>query len=340
MLKSESLGEGIYSFFNENVAHSRCNPTFKLKLTPEQEKKLQEDPKKEIYSIDFFHPKQTISYFCDECKNTFQEEPNIEAYIRLETISKNEPQAVANILYKCKNCDKTFYIGTVIDKDNTDKIPLEFIKYDETGDYKKPTKESIEELLSKIESNAKDCSLDMQAIRVCRRWAEKINYALDEERIKKLDSIFNEACLKRFEKNLPDLVEEIRKESYQFNLGRCTADSYGSMYSNSGLANHVDKLLENIFQINLPEDNKLREDILKILFQYRKMHDNDIESAIHEKAETEKKFNKRIQSCQDASIEATQMISQYCEKAGINKETIDKIADETTIPFPGDEIEF
>jgi len=335
-LTASKKGESIYSFENENDNPATRQPVLIAKLTPEQEEKLVADPKRSIYAINFVHPEQIISYFCDECETANQGMPAIETYIRLETVLKDKPQAVANILYTCRNCSKTFYMCTVLG--NLEEIPSESIKIDETGDYKKPTKESIEELLNTIEKNAGERSLDTHAIRVCRRWAEKINYTLDEERIKTFDSIFNEACLRNFQKNLPELVEAIRKESYQFNLGRCS-DSYGSMYSNSGLANNMEELLENIPQINLPEDKKLREKILAILFQYRRMHDDDSEAAMIEKAEMEEKFNKRIQARQNASREATYIISQYCEKAGIDKKTRDKIADETRIPFPLDEAE-
>lgn len=323
MLKAECVGDRIYSFFNERRTDpSKINYTFKLKLTPEQEKKLQEDPKKEIYSIDFFHPKQVISYFCDECENIFQDEPNIEAYIRQERVSSEV--TYASILYKCKNCDKPFYIGTVIE--NLEEIPLEFIEFDKTGDYKKPTPESIEELLAQAEENAKKGYEDNERIAVCRHWAEKINYALDEERIKNMGIIQREASLRNFEETLPELIEKIKQNSYAFDISNDTGAEC-SMYEGTGLAGYVGRLLENLPHINLPEDENLREDILKILFLYRRMHDKNMTRIIHEKQEMEKTFNEHIQAIQNISRKTTHLISQYCEKAGIDKEKTDQISD-------------
>lgn len=325
MLKAERVGDRIYSFFNERrIDPSKISYTFKLKLTPEQEKKLQEDPKNDIYSIHFFHPKQVISYFCDECENTFQEEPKIEAYIRPEKISRERPHAVASLLYKCKNCDKTFYIGTIID--NLKEIPLEFIKFDGTGDYKKPTPESIEELLAEVEEAARAGYKNDEQIATCRHWAEKINYILDEERIKNIGVIQRETYLKNFEKTLPELIETIKQNSYAFDISNNT-DAECSMYEGTGLAGDMEHLLENLQHINLPEDEKIKEDILKILFLYRRMHDNNMTRIINEKQEAEKRFNEHIRAMQNISRKTTHLISQYCEKAGIDKEKTDQISD-------------
>lgn len=328
-----NLGKGEHEF------DSRDN-TIRIKLTQEQEEKLRESKDFVHYALDeisFFHPNQVTSYYCGNCHQSFSEAPGIDAYIRLECILKNKPQAVANLLCKCKHCDKTLHMSTILD--GLEKIPADFILIDETGDYKKPTPESIEERLKQAEDRAKDAFLDSDGINVCRRWAEKIGYKLDEERIKKLEPIQREAYLRNFEKNLPDLIEEIRKDSYAFKLGASAGDEECSMFEGTGLAEQVDKLLENLPHINLPEDKKLREKILKILFQYRKMYDNAIEQTINEKAEMEKKFNEDIQSCQNVSRKTTHLITQYCERAGIGKETLDKIADDAIIPFPLDEIE-
>jgi len=332
-LKAIPAGDGVYSFVNENVSPHTRHYELTIKLTPEQEKSLAADPHEDIYSINFFHPEQVLSYFCDKCNEAIQGNPGMQAYIRLRRDLKRQ---VADILCKCKKCDNTFYMGLA---ENPAQIPAELIVIDETGDYKKPTPESIEERLKQAEDRAKDAFLDSDGINVCRRWAEKIGYKLDEERIKKLEPIQREAYLRNFEKNLPDLVEEIRKDSYAFMLGTSASDEECSMFEGTGLAEQVDKLLENLPHINLPEDKKLREKILKILFQYRKMYDTAITQTITEKAEMEKKFNDDIQSCQNVSRKTTQLISQYCEKAGIDKETLDKIADDSTIPFSLDEIE-
>lgn len=329
------IGERMYRFTDKN-----SRKTVTIELTSEQEQKLKKTTELDLADVGFFHPDQVISYQCESCDDGcdgyfMDEKPRIDVYIRLESLGKVMP--VANLFYKCKRCTNVFHIG--IELEGIDKIPAEFIVLDATGDYKKPTPKSIEELLATAEKRATEAFLDKDSIETCRHWAEKIGYKLDEERIKQLDVTQRQAYLRSYEKNLPAHIEEIRKDSYAFKLGASAGDEECSMFEGTGLAEQVDKLLENLPHINLPEDKKLRGSILKILFQYRKMYDNAIEQTITEKAEMEKKFNDDIQSCQNVSRKTTHLITQYCEKAGIDKETLDKIADEATIPFPGDEVE-
>ncbi|MEM4263861.1 MAG: hypothetical protein QW666_03130 [Candidatus Woesearchaeota archaeon] len=213
-------------------------------------------------------------------------------------------------------------------------IPVELIVEDQIGDYKKPTPESIEDRLNDAENQAKKGDYRFEnAVRICRNLAKKIGYTLDEKRIESFGLIARDASLRNFEKSLPELVKAILRDSYAFNLELIDG---ASPYEGTGLSENVDHLFKNLADINLPDDVKLKKQILAIHFMYKEMWENYAKAAELKKKRIQEKMDKRISLCQGNSLEASKMISAYCQRAGIDEYGLDEIAEKSGIPHPCD----
>src|SRR3989344_4992859 len=121
-------------------------------LTPKQEERLKNfkwDRTPEIWDTGFINPSQIVSYYCRKCDKIHEDSP--KAIISATQISPKDLDT--SIMYKCSHCDESIYLGHL---PSPNEIPEEFIRFDETGDFKRPTVDSVNSLLARINKQAEE----------------------------------------------------------------------------------------------------------------------------------------------------------------------------------------
>jgi hypothetical protein len=277
----------------------------------------------------FILPKDIISYHCDECGQNEDEAPGIEVYIHF---NKND-KPKTNVNYICNNCGELFASEYL---ESPEGIPPEYIKFDETGEYRLPTKEEIEDALKRANDDAEKghgMSLGNPVytsfLERALRWAEKINHEIPKKRIEEIETTFREAYLRNAQENFPELIKEIKQNAYGFSLSE--ADDYHvTPYEGTGLCELIDRFHEVLPLIDIPEDPEIRKDVIRILNTHKKMHEEEI----YELREEEASIKRQIGSVLENVTDIDEMMSSYLKRTGLGEEDVHDAGLLST--FPGD----
>ncbi|MBW2968994.1 hypothetical protein KY314_02665 [Candidatus Woesearchaeota archaeon] len=295
----------------------------KVILTPEQEKIL-ESEKTGFFDIGFITPKQIVSYTCDKCENNFEESPKAKVYI---TFLGKASRVHAG--YMCNHCDEYVFTGHL---ESGNKVPAEFIVLDETGDFKKPTPESIEELFEKISETAKKGQGNTDHpgydLKVLNLWCEKIGYTIDKQRFKELEATWKQAYIQKSAKYLPELVDDIiNYQRYSFNHNPLD-DTDGMDWSHSSLPGQLDELFDVLSVVTLPDDIELKSKIVQIMKLYEQMYDNAIDKVKDRQSE----LDKILANLEKNSVQAQKTTARFVAKAGLTFEQAAKMRAEIFDP--------
>jgi len=245
----------------------------------------------EVFDEGFIEYTKIVSYHCSKCNKDYNEAPKIEVYIPLLSL-----MVKGSALYKCNNCNE-FVCGSFLT--NVDGIDPKFIKFDATGDYKKPTPESIELLLDKIEDEVKsgvgllDNGNYRKNLSMAETWANKIGYNVDKKRIKRFHKEY-----KRFyiEKNFETLVNELHKQKFKFDITtdeETIREGFCSMFSMiSEEFYELSKILSHKSVPDKLKNDGLKEKIVDIFTWYKDMYKTEIRNVKREKNKMDNKINK------------------------------------------------
>ncbi|MEA3329833.1 MAG: hypothetical protein U9Q06_03760 [Nanoarchaeota archaeon] len=292
--------------------------TLYVNLTPEQKGKIQnlEGKTPSIWDVGFVHPNQISSYFCARCNLTCLHSPNTKGFIELDI--PNNP--VGSISYYCDKGHLIHYSFLP----TPEEIPVEFIEFDETGDYKIPTIDSVDSLLIKIEEQARkgrgnkiDNPSHKNRLEVANRLAGKIDYDVSK-RVKEINEIFRGAYVRNLESQLPRLVEEIIENSYEFSLDEMD----GFTHYEVSLAEKVNELFETVKLIT-PTEPELNQKIVRILDAYWMMHDTKRKRLVEEK----KQLEDRVDSFEENLIEIRRNQSKFIRRVKLTNEQVQKARD-------------
>jgi len=335
----------------ESVVMDYKDNHLRVNLNIEQQERYTEilslypaDDSLRFYNFLFFlMPEQILSYYCGKCNKDYQGYPKINVVIRDIKIRGDEDRD-AHIGYLCNTCG-TGVMAYPLRNAELVKIPEEFITFDATGDYKRPTPKSIDDLFREIESEAltgeggglkyPDYSKDIE---IMLHWAEKIQFPINKGRLRRLDETYARNYLIRFRENLPNLLGKILDKGIGFSLHYDDGDEC-TPYEGFGLMDEVPSLLEALPNLTV-EDPLLRKRILRILNLYESMYVDHADDLIFKKEELLKDLNKRISNTRRGLRESKRIKLNFLSKHNqteeeINKwkEPMDVSIDEGDIPF-------
>lgn len=303
-----------------------------VNLTEEQSNKYNEILKSQYYfpkypftHFDFFLiPEQIHSYHCNNCDKEYSTPPKVTVNIPNIKVRDGD----VGVIYLCNTCNEHL-INFYLKLEELGKIPEEFIEFDATGDYKKPTPESIDDLFKKIEAQAESgsgCGLNhpgyLRDLEIMLRWAEKIGYSLDGEKLKGLEETYRASYLREFQKSLPEMVESILDQDYAFSITNEDGVSF-SRYEGAGLSDNVPLLLEALPFLTI-DDLNLRIGLVRILNLHNKMFSEEVKRLTREKEEVITKLEERITSCQRDLEESDQIRTGFLTKYGLTQESIEE----------------
>ncbi len=255
----------MYNFKSRNCG------VLNVYLSPEQERvfeKLDIRNRESMFNLGFIAPKQVADYHCIKCNETFDEHPSAEIYI--EQVGGGE--LTTSVFYRCGHCSEIVHYDYLKTPEN---IPVEFIKLDKTGDFKSPTKKSIDDLLIKVLNMAKNGEggdMNQQTyfgnLEVAQRWADKIDYDISPN-VNELGEVFRVNYVKKLESELPELVGEIAEMDYGFSLDG--EDDCGcTHYEGTGLSSKMDRLFETL-EVVTPQNTETNREIIRIFEAYCRM---------------------------------------------------------------------
>lgn len=300
-----------------------------LMLTPEQneEYKANKDKDSPLFYLGFIPPNQIISYSCEKCGKS---EGAVNVRISITQLSKDP---VAYVCYECEKGHSVYHYMTTKD---LDIIPVDLIEWDDTGDYKTPTPESIEKLMEKIELNAlagtytglESCIEHLHDLKIARKWAEKIGYEINQERLDNLETTRKKSYIKNFNKNLPKFLRNI-KEYYSHAFSLIEINGY-SIYESRGLGEILGELFEMLPHLNITKfTDETKIDIIRILHLYHLMHVEKKNSLQEEKEELEKKINE----LEAEIIGSRSFVIEYERKFELTKEQRNKAEEEAKTAY-------
>jgi hypothetical protein len=212
-----------------------------------------------LESVGYVDPDAIDAYFCHNCQEYHFDAPIVEVEIgRVGSIlARFNKIGWYNIT--CSHCNELIHGGTVIEGDNPN---LAYIKQDFSGDFIKPTPESIEEMLRRAEEVAIRGELDPDNLEIIKKFAAKISYPLDGERVKRIESADDKVRIDRYVVELPEtvrcMVEEIK-------------DDYDCLFMDENQKEQIAEFLENLprIQDRLPTNPEFRENLTFVLECYR-----------------------------------------------------------------------
>lgn len=288
--------------------------------TPEQEEILKGfkfNRALELFDIGFITPNQIVSYYCNKCNKTYENAPQARVSITMLNLEKKIDNV--SVAYRCTSCNEFIYLGYL---PSPRGIPEEFIEYDETGNYKKPTIESVNSLIDKLRSQAKEGrghSLEEpgygQDLETAIRWAEKINYDLSPQ-ITSLAELFKAGYISRLERELPQLITEIKENAYGFNL---VETDHITDYEGTGLDERMHQLRETI-KLTTPKDAEINKDIVKILELYWEMGYKEKKRLLNKK----KNLEERLAQEEEFLVNARRQQSDFIRRVNMPNEQVDE----------------
>lgn len=290
-----------------------------IALTPEQESKIGSKDKPSLFNVGFVSPEQIESYNCKECKSSFEESLNPRIYIRLDMM----PEAMA-MHFNCNRCGNLVFYSFIKSREG---IPVEFIVEDETGNFKKPTIDSIEDLFQKIKQEAEEGNAQhmgspsyVRELKILSAWCKKIGYDIDPERISNLKLVWKQKYLEKFKENLPELVDEILTTS-RFGFHYVLADEEEPGFFDSPNAERVSYLFKNLPLINLPDDPELKMRILEIYYLFEEMW-GDAKAEVKEKISG---LEKMLASVDESLSNAAKNSAEFASRANFTFEQSNNI---------------
>jgi hypothetical protein len=287
-------------------------------LTPEQEERVKGfkgDRAPELWDIGFIAPSQVASYHCPKCAKDYANPPKVQV-----SVSKAGSREIdTSVVYHCSTCNEMVFYGHI---QSPKDVPEEFIVYDETGDYKKPTRESVDSLLVRLAQQAKEGrgnSLEKPGsaseLETAQRWAGKIGYDINPQ-IESLTKTYREGYVARLERELPDLVKEIKNRAYGFNLTEVDSISH---YEGAGLPEMMNQLSQTIL-LTTPSNPEVNKDIVRIFELYCKMGHSEKERMLKEKEDLEE----RLASEEEFLAQARRQQSEFIQKVQMSTEQADE----------------
>jgi hypothetical protein len=291
-------------------------------LTPEQETRLtcfsfSKGRMPETFDLGFFHPSQITSYFCKKCDRSYDS----ESPKPMVSVSLAGEEEHTSLVYVCGHCNGTVYIGYL---PSARGVPEEFIERDETGDYKRPTQDSVNSLLAKLNEQAEMGRGDAlnkphyhHELDIAVRWARKIAYDISKN-LRELEETFRRGYVARLERELPALVSEIKDKSHGFSL--VGIDSGGiTPYEGEGLDWRMDQLFQTL-ELTKPSDPEINKDVYRILELYWKMSYDEREKLAVQKADLEK----RIAEESDILNNVRRKQGEFVAKVGMTNAQVDE----------------
>lgn len=279
----------------------------------------------QLFDIGFLPPDKIKAHYCKECDVHYSGSPNIEVFI--------DKRDEASIVYGCKGCGDVFSYQYI---NSAEGIPIEFIAEDQTGKYKRPTPESIEKLLDQTIEIARkgegrlNRGQYLGKLEIANKWAELISYEISDERVNEIQQVHRRSYLESIERDLPQIVQEIKKSSYGFNTAGERVEDI-SVMEGSGLYHRLEILLESLPHINVPK-GELQRDVLRILDANQKRYENEKSHLEGEKSDLEK----RIEGKNSLISGAENLVKEFVQRSGISNEDISKSREDPLSTFPGD----
>lgn len=127
--------------------------------------------------------------------------------------------------------------------------------------------------------------------RTLQRWARKINYPLDKQRLGNIRTTAKRVYLKQFVDKLPGYLKEIQAMEFGFSLGESDSITH---FEGTGLLSKMEELLGNLPEIDLPEDPQVRRDLIRILELNREMYADEMRRLKAEREEYLRQVEERL----------------------------------------------
>ncbi len=244
----------------------------------------QQSPGDLLFYAGYVAPVQITSYVCGECEKTYEgPPPNHEVFIELDDehmkFSYSDITRIGHFYYMCEHDHLVSGQTSVFSGDKPD---IKHIRKDLSGEFIPITPQTIENYLTQSQKNAEEGKLPFQEMNTAQKLAKKINYKIEEERIKSVENSYRNSLRNNYvadlESNLGILSREI--------------DIYGDNdYWNDG---EGPRYLQDFFT-HIPTVDKLPNEDSKEMVRYilSILKERDQES-LERKRETVKAFEKRI----------------------------------------------
>lgn len=233
--------------------------------------RLPEDPVKSnlrLWDVGFISPENITYYRCDNCglqnvvSGSEQKPPKVGVSITLYSGGDESVQYVCD----CPHCDEIVFYDYLAAAEGIDP---QFITFDETGKYKTPTPQSIEELLLKAKEGAKKDIIPTEKIEVAERWAGVIGYTIPPDKIEEIKTLYFNVRLSEYQNCLPETIEGLLGFESEWSLSLFD-DSELSAYEGSGLSDRMDELLEYLPRLQITDPN-LKSRVVEVLDLYQNM---------------------------------------------------------------------
>jgi hypothetical protein len=287
---------------------------FKASLTQDQVKgvKFEGDGSIFIGELPFISPKQIVEYTCSNCSEVHTDTPNITVEIH------NQRRVEFSYYAECGDCGKIAFGGHLKSLDGVDS---QYIKLDETGDYIIPTTESIESKLTEARGLAGEVKGNYEHhLDVAKTWAGKIGYQGVDDQVTEIKAVYEDAYLRKFERDLPDTLDAILHEdpwiAWHFSDDDDGPESHFEVY----LSEQMSALLEALPKINVPNDSYIRKGLFRVLTLYEGMCGEGVENKEGEREEFLKKIDETLANRRSWLSDAKLTRHQFAEKVGLTDE--------------------
>jgi len=289
-----------------------------VELSPEQIENIPEDKKARIWDVGLIEPDKILNYTCrsEQCKEhegSYDDKPKVSISINDTGSTILSSQINAYIFYQCNHCDDIVYSEIVPHKP---EFPNKYVVFDETGDYKRPTIESIEDLFVKIEKQAEEgarAGINQPAyseeLQLATRWSEKIGYELDPERIANINQTWRENYLKDYEQGLADEILPLWEFTMYFTSLMDFADE-----ECDGLTDGLIRLLDALPHITIPDNPQVKQGIVDIFSQFENSSSHYINTGTEEQIEALTQTRSMIR----------QELDKFLNRFGVTKQQLEE----------------
>jgi len=308
------------------------NRAIVAKLSPDEAKVLLRNIEGEVYDLSnkgFIDPSKITKYHCD-C-GEHEGAPKL-----LVRVTKSILDPDVQTAYRCRECDSFVYISN--SSPDPKNVDPKFITFDETGDFVKPTPDSIEQHLQKALDSAreghgdgikiKDFSFYKKDLEYAWKWAKKTGYEIPRSRIREIRRAYQGAHLKNFTENLPQLIDELLKKKDCFSLWESEGHEDMSIWEGIGMYEKFGPLLETLPHIKLPDDPVLKRKIYDVMMLYKGMFDEEANrpereaKALLEKAVKQRKDNLVLEGEIQSLLKQANITTKDLERAESMKKPV------------------
>ena len=261
-------------------------------------------------------PADITMYRCKKCDKTYNEKPKVG--VGISGIGTRKDRFVT-ARYDCTHCGECVFVTPI---HSAEGIPAELIEFDATGNYKRPTPEAIEELFGRMEKAASEGVSFDELIETAKTWATKIAYTLPKDRIKQMQERRREVYLGNLEKALPQILDEIEERDYAWSIKMCEDDEC-TPYEGNGLDSRMRALLGLLSAGRIPQDSRMKKQILDALFRYEGM----FRSRKRELQDEKKGLEKAIAEAEGDIVAARGLRHKFVDAAKLTREEISEVKD-------------